>query len=267
MRQNANRRLFGPPVFALLIGIALAACTQNPPTNTSSQSTTIRPMTAQNAPSGTATAEGQVAVAATTTSGITSAARTAPEYGIGPGDVLTITVFNVPNLTSNVQVNVDGTVLLPLIGPVKVAGLTTTEAAHQIADRLAEKYLRSPQVTVFVAHSSQRISVNGAVKTPGVITLDGSLTLSQAVAQAGGLTNVADENRVHIARLGPDQTVKDTVYDLEAISGGTTRDPRLESGDIIVVETSGMKTAYRTFLDLVPALGVVATIALLGGGF
>lgn len=265
MPRNANRGRLARLILPLLIGGVLAACGQKPATTASSQSTTIAPLTAQNAPSGTATPGGQFAE--TTTSNIANAARTAPDYGIGPGDVLQVSVFNVPNLTSNVQVNVDGTILLPLIGPVKVAGMTTTQAAQEIAERLGKKYLRSPQVTVFVAHSSQRISVNGAVKSPGVITLDGTLTLSQAVAQAGGTSNVADENRVHIARLGPNQTVTDTVYDLEAINGGTTRDPRLESGDIIVVETSGVKTAYRTFLELVPALGTVATIGLIGGGF
>lgn len=205
-------------------------------------------------------------VATDKSAALANAGRVGAVYGIGPGDELKISVFEVPNLSTTAQVGADGTILFPLIGTVSVAGKTTVQAANEIADRLGQKYLQSPQVSVFVSHSAQRVSVNGSVQRPGVITLDGNLTLSQAVAEAGGTSDVADENRVHVARVRPDQTLKDSVYDLEAIKGGTARDPQLQSGDIVVVEKSGMRTAYKTLIELAPVIGAVATIALYGGG-
>lgn len=250
---------------AVLLPPGLTGCADNNVSKDQAHTAVLAPATDQTAGPTTGTSSPEVTVA-TTTSGIASAGKGVPDYGIGPGDVLQIAVFNVPGLTTNVQVNVDGTILFPLIGPVKVAGLTTTKAAQEIATRLGQKYLQSPQVTVFVSHSAQRVSVNGAVERPGVITLEGTLTLSQAIAEAGGASDVANEKRVHIARLRPDQTVKDTTFDLAAIQGGQAQDPRLQSGDIVVVETSGSRQAYKTFLQLIPVIGTVATVGLMGAG-
>jgi polysaccharide export outer membrane protein len=253
---------WSPPLAGVLLfgALALAGCagkTDGAPTQSSSQ--TIAPATASGGNQSDFTSR------ETTTSAIAKVERSAPDYGIGPGDVLQIAVFDVPGLNTSTQVGTDGTIQFPLIGAIRVAGMTTAQAAHVLADRLGEKYLQSPQVSVFISHSAQRISVNGSVKNPGVITLDGTLTLSQAIAQAGGADNVADESRVHIARLRPDQTVKDTVFDLEAIKGGTARDPRLQSGDIVVVETSGTRQAFQTFLQLMPVVGTIGTLAVIGG--
>jgi polysaccharide biosynthesis/export protein len=188
------------------------------------------------------------------------------EYGIGPGDVLEISVFDVADLKTKVQVNSDGTILFPLIGTIHVVGKSTTEAAGEIANRLQAKYLQSAQVSVLVSHSAQRVSVNGAVQRPGVITLDGTLTLSQAVAEAGGASDVADEKRVHIAHLQRDQTVKDMVYSLKDIQKGMALDPKLRSGDIVVVEESGMRRAYKTVLEILPVIGSIATATMMGAG-
>lgn len=188
------------------------------------------------------------------------------EYGIGPGDVLEISVFDVADLRTKVQVNSDGTILFPLIGTVHVAGESTTQAAQQIGQRLQEKYLQSAQVSVLISHSAQRVSINGAVQRPGVITLDGTLTLSQAIAEAGGASDIANEKRVHIAHIQRDQTVQDTVYDLKDIQKGKSVDPKLQSGDIVVVEESGSRRAYKTVLEILPAIGSIATAALMGAG-
>jgi polysaccharide biosynthesis/export protein len=259
--QLRNARL-GLVLSLVVMAMTLAGCGGNSGTGAPYATQSLAPAT------GAAGAATQVTGGAneTTTSAITEVGRHAPEYGIGPGDVLQVSVFDVPSLTSSVQVSAEGTILLPLIGVVKVAGESTSQASRQIAEKLAEKYLQSPQVSVFVSHSAQRVSVNGAVEHPGVITLDGMLTLSQAVAEAGGANDVSDENRVHIARLMGNQKVNDTVFDLEAIKGGGAQDPILHSGDIVVVEESGKRMAFKTILQLVPAISAIGTIGLMGMG-
>lgn len=259
--QLRNARIYLVlPLMAM--AMALAGCGGNSGTSTPYTTQTLAPVTA-----GTSAAtQGTVGPAETTTSAVAEAGQHAPEYGIGPGDVLQVSVFDVPSLTSSVQVSADGTILLPLIGVVKVAGESTSLASRQIADKLREKYLRAPQVSVFVSHSAQRVSVNGAVDHPGVITLDGTLTLTQAVAEAGGANDVADENRVHIARLMGNQKVNDTLFDLEAIKGGAAQDPILHSGDIVVVEESGKRMAFKTILQIIPAISAIGTIGLMGMG-
>ena len=188
-----------------------------------------------------------------------SDADTSLDYIIGPRDVLQVTVFQVPDLTRTVQVAGTGFVNLPLIGNVKVGGKSIDQAQQEIAAKLGKRYLRSPQVTVALAKSGQKVTVNGAVRTPQVMTLDSRLTLSQAIAAAGGLNEVGNAQRIHVARAR-DQSVNDQIFDLEAIQAGKATDPALANGDIVVVEESGGKVALKTLKDLVP-FAVLGTLA------
>jgi polysaccharide export outer membrane protein len=181
------------------------------------------------------------------------------DYRIGPRDMLQVNVFQVPDLSRTVQVTGNGFVNLPLIGNVQVGGKTTDQAQQEIAAKLEKKYIRSPQVSVSIAKSGQRVTVNGAVRTPQVISIENRLTLSQAVATAGGLSEVGNAQRVHVARA-VNQTVNDSVFDLEAIQAGKAMDPSLAGGDIVVVEESGGKVALKTLKDLIP-FAVLGTLA------
>jgi polysaccharide export outer membrane protein len=189
---------------------------------------------------------------------VADAELTSGDYRIGPRDLLQVTVFQVPDLSRTVQVNNAGFVAFPLIGNVQVAGKTTDEAQREIAARLGKSYLRSPQVTVSVAKSGQRVTVNGAVKTPQVMTIDGRLTLSQAIASAGGLGETANTQRIHVARV-VGSGVQDNVFDIDAIHAGKTIDPPLVGGDIIIVEESNVKVTVKTVKDLLP-FAVVGTL-------
>ena len=126
---------------------------------------------------------------------------TSGDYRIAPRDQLQINVFQVPDLNRAVLVNGAGFVVLPLVGNVHVAGKTTDQAQQEIAAKLGKTYLRSPQVSVAVTKSGQRVTINGAVKQPQVITIDGRLTLAQAIASTGGLSELANAQRVHVARV------------------------------------------------------------------
>src|SRR5262249_33992271 len=159
----------------------------------------------------------------------------ATEYRISPQDILQVSVFQVNDLNSAVQVNQDGSITLPLIGKIEVAGKTTPEAEQIIAGKLRQKYLQSPQVSVSVKNYGKRITVSGEVKTPKVLGDDGNTTLSQAVANAGGVSEIANSERVHIAR-SKDQHVQDEIFNLDDVQAGKAEDPLLKGGDIVVVE-------------------------------
>src|SRR6516162_4756838 len=184
--------------------------------------------------------------------------RQPTEYRISQQDILQISVFQVNDLNSAVQVSQDGNITLPLIGKAQVAGRTTDEAEHIIAGKLRQKYLQSPQVSVSVKSYGKRITVRGAVGGPRVQPDDGNTTLSQAIANSGGVADVGNSSRVHIAR-SMDQRVQDDLYDLDDIQAGKVADPLLKGGDIVVVEQSGVKVALKSVSSLLP-FAIFATL-------
>ena len=180
------------------------------------------------------------------------------DYKISPQDILQIAVFQIKDLDSAVQVGEDGNIALPLVGKIQVRGKTTYEAEQTIAGKLREKYLQSPQVSVSIKQYGKRITISGEVKTPRVVPDDGNTTLSQAIANAGGLSELAEPTRIHVAR-SRDQRVQDEIYNLDAIQAGQVTDPRLRGGDIVVAERSGTQVALKTVRDLLP-FAILATL-------
>ncbi len=114
---------------------------------------------------------------------------TTANYVVGPADSLTVTVFNEGQLSGRFRVENDGQFSYPFLGRVKAGGLTAADVAAQIRSRLAEGYLRNPQVTVEVDQfKSQSVFVMGEVRAPGKYLLSGAVTLLEALAQAGSPT-------------------------------------------------------------------------------
>jgi polysaccharide export outer membrane protein len=197
---------------------------------------------------------GQTARAATTDAPQTNSAYPngeATEYRISRQDILQISVFQVNDLNTAVQVTEDGSITLPLVGRVQVADRTTAEAEQIIAGKLRQKYLQSPQVGVQVKTYGKRITISGAVGGPRVLADDGSTTLSQAIANAGGVAEIGNSERIHVAR-SKDQHVQDELYNLDDIQAGKVTDPLLKGGDIVVVEQSGVKVALKNISSLLP---------------
>ncbi|MFW7343369.1 polysaccharide biosynthesis/export family protein [Pollutimonas sp. H1-120] len=141
-------------------------------------------------------------------------------YRIGRSDVVNIVVWGHPELgltpaTSNrsmgstsqadvgngYNVNPDGTIQFPFIGPIKIAGLTENEARELLTRRLS-KYVHDPQVTVRVqAYRNGRIYVDGEVRVPGLQTLDDiPMTLPEAINRAGGFSEEADRSSIALTR-------------------------------------------------------------------
>ena len=177
-----------------------------------------------------------------------------PDYRIAPKDVLEINVFRVPDLSVTVTVNPAGYIQLPLAGLVVAAGRTAGELKSSIAGKLSA-YIQKPDVTVLVKDAaSQRVTIQGAVAKPGVYPADGSTTLLQVVATAGGLDRIADSHGVVLLRTidGMRQAAK---FDFVEISRGAAEDPLIQGGDVIVVDQSGAKAALRTFKESVGLFG------------
>ena len=190
-------------------------------------------------------------------------ARVAPgiklrdEYRIGPEDLLDVNVFEVPELTRVVRVSGDGSISLPLIGRVMVAGLSASQLQRSIADELRGPYVNDPQVSIFVREfHSQPVMVMGSVAKSGIYNLQGSKTLLEVLAEAGGLAGDAGQI-VRISRrkqpaenLPPGATAERTAapdterieIDMEQLlrSGNLELNVPIYGGDIINVEKAGI---------------------------
>jgi len=178
------------------------------------------------------------------------------DYRIGAQDLLEVSVFGVDELTQEVRVNSNGQISLPLIGGVMAGGMTIPELESSIAAKLEEGYLQKPQVSVFVKEfTSQRVTLGGAVKKPGIYPITGKTTLLQAVAMAEGVTELADLSGVVLFRTVEGKRMA-AVYNLNEITGGRMEDPQIYGDDILVVEQSGSKTAFRRIIESMPILGV-----------
>jgi len=181
------------------------------------------------------------------------------DYIITSQDILQVTVFQVPDLSRAVRVDGSGFVSLPLIGRVSVRGKTLLQAQEDIAARYSKSYLQSPQVTLSLQRSGQRVTVSGAVKGPTVLDLDTTLTLTMAIARGGGTNEIANPDRVHIARITGDQ-VDDSVFNLKEIQAGKAPNPTLRGGDIVVVEDSTARLALKEVKDVLPLAAISAFI-------
>ena len=181
-------------------------------------------------------------------------------YKIGPLDVLDISVFKVPELSRTVQVSDVGTINLPLVGETKAAGRTAREVERDLTAKLGAKYLQSPQVTVLVKeYNSQRVTVEGAVKKPGVYPLRGKTSLLQFVAMVEGLNDVSDPSNVVVFRAVKGKRTA-ARFDVDEIRAGRVDDPIIQEGDIIVVNESAGKAIYQSFLKALPITSVFMPI-------
>ena len=180
-------------------------------------------------------------------------------YKIGPSDVIEVSVFKVPELSRTVQVSELGTINLPLLSDVAVAGKTGREVERDLARRLQAKYLQNPQVTVFMKeYNNQKITIEGAFKHPGVFPLQGSMSLLQAVATAQGLDDMSDDTVLVFRTVeGRRQAAR---FDVSDIRDGSSPDPQLVAGDVIVAGASEIKKSLNGFMKILPIAGFFALL-------
>lgn len=159
---------------------------------------------------------------------------------LGAEDVFTVRVYQEEELSGDFRVGPDGTVRYPLIGVVDVAGKTANEVAGLLQAGLADGYLRNPQVSVVVKEfNSRQISVIGEVKQPGRYPFFNGMTIVDAVAEAGGMSERAAMTSVHVTRNRGNEEQFDVPF--RDISLGRAPAFGLMPGDIIVVYESAVK--------------------------
>ena len=155
---------------------------------------------------------------------------------IGRMDSLEIRVFREDDLTTRGQLSADGTISMPLIGAVRLEGLTTDEAAATISRRLKAGYLVKPEVSVSIASRIRRtVTILGQAQRPGVfdIPVHRTLTLVEAIGMAGGLNRIANDKKIMLKRDG-----KVTIINLKEITSGKGTDIPLQAGDTVSIPES-----------------------------
>lgn len=156
-------------------------------------------------------------------------------YVIGASDVLTVTVWNQPTLSGTILVRPDGMITVALIGDVQASGMTPLQLADQIARKL-KKYYTDPNVSVVVSQiHSKVVYLLGEVEKRGPVEMTPGMTLLNAIASAGGLTDYANTKKIYILRDKAGKHERIPVHYKEALKGDSEFNLVLEPGDTIVV--------------------------------
>ncbi|MEL7494305.1 MAG: polysaccharide biosynthesis/export family protein [Cyanobacteria bacterium J06554_11] len=165
-------------------------------------------------------------------------------YTLGAGDVVNIDIFRVPQYSGQSEVLVDGTLNLPLIGSVNVAGLTVEAATERLASRYSQ-YLRRPLITLSILNRRPlQVGISGEIRRPGSYTLTQTGTqvprLTQLLETSGGISQSANIRQVQIERLGPDGIPQVYAVDLWQLleTGNSQYDISLRDGDSIYIPTA-----------------------------
>lgn len=159
-------------------------------------------------------------------------------YLINPHDLLDISVLGESDLSLTVRVSERGQISFPLLGEVRAAGYSPLQLERQLEELLGADFLVSPSVNVTVKESGT-ISVLGQVNKPGAFEIKGRLTVTRAIAQAGGLTSIASPNGTRLIRRynGREETILIRLNDILK-DGDLAHDLPLRPGDLIVVPES-----------------------------
>ena len=155
---------------------------------------------------------------------------------LGVGDVVEVRVFGEAELTGTHQISEQGTIRLPLVGPILAAGLSPDELSAAIAGAYNGQYLKRAEVSLFIKErNSQKVFVLGQVGKPGPVPIAGRrITVIEAIAQAGGTSKLADAGRVVLTREKDGKQIRVTV-DVGAIGKGLAPDVEMQPGDILFV--------------------------------
>jgi protein involved in polysaccharide export with SLBB domain len=167
--------------------------------------------------------------------------RAKTDYRIAAADLISITVYQDTEMNRKVRVNTNGAVSLPLIGPVKIGGMTLAEAQAAVETKLS-KFLVNPQVSLFIEdYGNKTIFVMGEVQKPGSypIPTERHMTVLEAISTAGGFTPVAAQDRVRVLRNVNGQSVTSTINVKDITQQGQKdKDLSLEPNDVIYVPQS-----------------------------
>lgn len=182
------------------------------------------------------------------------------DYLIAPLDKISVNVFQVEQLSGEYQVDLTGKIAMPLVGSVEAVNLTTTQLQERLKQRLSVNYLKNPDVTVgILSATGSNMTIEGAVRRPGLYPNFGKMTLIQAVAVGGGLEPTANAKRVFVFRQVDGKRMV-AGFDLTTIRTGQEPDPEIYRGDIIVVQGSRMKESWNQVVQGIQTFGIFRPI-------
>jgi len=173
-----------------------------------------------------------------------TSAALAQDYIVGEEDMLKITVYDHPDLITVARVSGDGMITFPLIGALKVKGMTASQISKQIADQLSDGYIVDPHVAVFIEeYKSKKTTIMGQVMKPGVYVLSGNTTFLELLSKAGGLTKEAGDRAVIKRKTPGNQAGEITVtVDLRKLiaAGDMSQDVAVLDNDNIYIAGAGV---------------------------
>lgn len=173
---------------------------------------------------------------------------------IGPLDTIQVDVFNVAELTRELQVDASGRISMPLVGTLDARGKTAGELAQMIETSLRGRYVRNPRVTVNIQNSvSQVVTVDGQVIEPGLYPVTNQMTLMRVIASAKGLSEFARQDDVVILRTVGTRRMAG-LYNIGAIRRGAYVDPPIYANDVVVVGDSPQRRIFRDVVSVAPLL-------------
>lgn len=163
----------------------------------------------------------------------------AQDYIVGEGDILKITVYDHDDLTTVARVSGEGVIVFPLIGQVEVKGLTLSQITQKISALLADGYVVSPQVSIFIQEfRSKKAFIMGEVNKPGLYVLPWQTTLLSVLSEAGGLTKDAGDKAIIKRKANSaDKNESVVTVDLRNLveKGDTSLDVPITDGDSIYI--------------------------------
>jgi polysaccharide export outer membrane protein len=188
--------------------------------------------------------------------GLSQPANAGGVYRVQTGDVVDVAIYQLPDLNRTAEIDGAGNINLALIGAIPAAGRTVRQLEEEIAGRYRARYLQNPQISVSVKDAvGLRVTVDGAVRRPGIVMARGDMTLLRVLAEAQGFSDTADQSNVVVMRNSP-QGRTAARFDANAIRAGTLQDPLVYGGDTIVVDDSTAKTAWKHFREALPVAGL-----------
>jgi len=177
------------------------------------------------------------------------------------GDRINMRVINEESLSGIYVVDRSGNIAFPFVGTMNVSGMNTQALREQLTEMFARDYLQDPTVVIDLeARTLGKVIVDGAVDRPGVFEISDIITLSEAIALSGGLGPDAKGDNVFIVRNVNGTRMVQSV-DIDQVRRAEVADPQLIPNDMVFVDESKGRAAFREFLRAVPLLNTAAILS------
>lgn len=188
------------------------------------------------------------------------------DYELTPGDEIEVFVWNNPDLSRQLEVKMDGSISMPLVGKIRAEGLTSGELEERLAEEFSE-YIKQPGISVIISsHSRWVVSIFGEVRShTGArrwrISFYEGMGMLDLVAEAGGFTKEARLSRCIVLRRASGEGVRKRYeVNLNHILEGEAPDFMLQAGDIVYIPHTGLSSWNYFIRNVMPTLSFIATL-------